>query len=148
MPPIIHISAKEYNLKYGSLYKEEKKNKFNAQKTVVSVNKNELTYMSAGEGKYAKELEYQQRAGLIQGFEQQVREKLYSNGNWICDYLVDFLVYHNNGTKEFIEYKGLSTDLFKVKWKMLLAKYKDEIARGEIKCSIAWHKEAYKFRLK
>jgi hypothetical protein len=142
------MTPEEANAKFGSMYKTEKKNKFNATKAVVKVNGNERTYMSAGEGRYAKELEYQQRQGLIQCFEQQVREKLYSNGNWITDYLVDFLVYHNDGTKEFIEYKGKSTDLWQVKWRMLLAKYKKEITRGEVKCSIAWHKEPYKFKLK
>ena len=148
MAAVIRMTTAEANARFGSIYKTEKKNKFNAKKTVVKVNGNEHSYMSAGEGKYAKELEYQARQGLIKGFEEQVREKLYSNGNWITDYLVDFLVYHNDGTKEFIEYKGKPTDAWQIKWRMLLAKYKDEISRGEIRCSIAWHKEPYKFKLK
>jgi len=128
------MSAKEYNEKYGTNFKTTKGNKFNAKKSEIDGK----IFDSTSEGDYYYELKMQEKGGLIIGFDTQVKESFYMNEVWICDYYVDFLVYHNNGTSEYIEHKGLATSTWRLKWKMLQAKYKDS---KTVKCSINWYKK-------
>jgi len=134
-----HISTKEFNKKYGSIFKTPpvKSNKFNARKVIIG----EKKFDSKSEGDYYVDLELQVKAGLIKSIETQVREEFWAYGKHICNYYVDFLVYHNDGTREFIEHKGMATPLWRVKWKLLLAKYDNEISKGEVKCSINWYRK-------
>lgn len=138
------ISAAEFNAKYGSRFKEVKKkknNKFNAIKTEIGDKK----FDSQSEGNLYWELMMQQRAGLIQEVIMQAKEELFAYGKSICNYYVDFKVIHNDGKIEYIEHKskGTVTPAWQIKWKMLLAKYQNEISRGEVKCSVNWY-QGYK----
>jgi hypothetical protein len=131
------IEAKEFKT-----YFKQKKNKYNAKKCTI---RNE-NFDSISEGEYWLGLMEQKENGLIKEVQRQVKESLKGeNGTHIFNYYVDFLVIHNNGVREYIEHKGISTDLFKAKWKMLLDKYKKEIEKGEIICNINWYKSKYKY---
>lgn len=135
-----HISSKEFQyLYYGQ--KDKKKNKFGAKKAIVDNKK----FDSQSEGDLYCQLKLQQRAGLINSFEQQVKEELWAYGKHICDYYVDFLVYHNDGSREFIEHKGKATDAWAIKWKMLVAKYDGD---KNVKCSINWYQSKNQFKKK
>lgn len=126
------MTVKQFNTAYPNFFKKPKGNKFNAKKTLLD-GKN---FHSQSEGDFYAELKLQERAGLIQGFDTQVKEELVAYGETIANYYVDFLVYHNDGTKEFIEHKGKQTPDWWIKWKMLTAKYKDD---KTVKCSINWY---------
>lgn len=88
-----------------------------AKKTVVGG----VKYDSKFEAAQAHELTMLKKAGDIQDFESHVRLPLEVNGFHICDYYIDFVVHHNDGTKEFLETKGLKTPVWALKWKILEA---------------------------
>ena len=71
----------------------------------------------------AQELELLKKAGEIVGFQEQVKLPLEVNGYHICNYYIDFVVDHNDGTIEYIETKGWATDVWKLKWKLFESLY-------------------------
>lgn len=137
MKPIVHIKASDFSAQYPTYFKKSKRNKYGAKKVIIGSRK----FDSASEGSLYAELALQLKAGLIQGLETQVKEEMWAYGKLIFNYYVDFIVYHNDGTREYIEHKGMATDLWRAKWKFLLAKYDKEISRGEVKCSINWYRK-------
>ena len=141
MPAVERISAAKFNAAYPTFFKKPKGNKFGAKKTLLDGK----TFDSQSEGGLYAELKLQERAGLIKGFDTQVKEELYAYGQPICNYYVDFLVYHNDGSREYIEHKGKATDAWAIKWKMLTAKYKDS---KDVKCSINWYQSKNQFKNK
>lgn len=80
-----------------------------------------IRYHSKKEAKYAQDLEFRKKAGLIKSWERQVRIELYAYGKHICNYYMDFVIYHNDGTVEYVEIKGYETDVWKIKWKLFEA---------------------------
>lgn len=71
----------------------------------------------------AQELELLKHAGEIKDFEEQKNLRLEVNGYWICDYKIDFVIHHNDGTTEYLECKGLALPAWKLKWKLFEALY-------------------------
>jgi hypothetical protein len=59
--------------------------------------------------------------------EEQVPFVFNVNGHKICTYLLDFRVTYGDGRIEHIDVKGVATDLYRVKKKLLLACYGIEI---------------------
>ena len=136
------ISVAEFNKTHPNFFiKKKGGNKFNAKKTLLDGKK----FDSQSEGDFYAELKLQEQAGLIKSFDTQIKEELYAYGQPICNYYVDFLVYHNDGTKEFIEHKGQQTPDWWLKWKMLSAKYKDD---PKTKLSINWYRSKYQYKKK
>lgn len=136
---IEHLTAKQYNAKYGTKFKT---NKFNAKKCEIGDQK----FDSTSEGDLWWGLQQQVKSGMIQEVLRQVKEPLFGqNGTFIFNYYVDFVVIHNDGKREFLEHKGVSTDLWKAKWKMLLDKYKKEIENGTVICNVNWYKAKYNY---
>jgi hypothetical protein len=84
---------------------------------------NGYLYDSKFEAKYGQELELRLKAGDIKGFERQKNIDLIVNGYVVCQYRVDFVVFHNDETIEYVELKGYATDVFKLKWKLFDALY-------------------------
>lgn len=82
-------------------------------------------YDSKFEAGYAQELELRLKAGDIKSFETHVRTPLVVNGYTVCDYYVDFVIYHNDETTEYVETKGYPTNEFKIKWKLFCALHED-----------------------
>lgn len=62
------------------------------------------------------------KAGEIKEVIPQFKIPLEAYGKHIFNYYIDFLIIHLDGHKEYVEYKGYETDLWKAKWKMLGAK--------------------------
>lgn len=71
----------------------------------------------------AQQLELRLKAKDIKGFDEQVRIPLEVNGFHICNYFIDFVIYHNDGTTEYLEAKGFATEVWKLKWKLFEALY-------------------------
>jgi hypothetical protein len=78
-------------------------------------------YDSMAEAKYAWELDMRLRAREFQSWEPHGKLKLEVNGFWICDYEIDFIVYHHDGTIEYVEVKGAIEPLWQAKWNLLEA---------------------------
>jgi len=60
------------------------------------------------------------------GFQEQVKIPLVVNGYHICNYFIDFVIEHKDGTLEYREAKGFATDTWKLKWKIFEAIYSDK----------------------
>ena len=63
------------------------------------------------------------RAGELTEVRRQVRIALDVNDHHICNYVIDFVVKHKDGTEEYIEVKGFETDVWRMKWKLFEALY-------------------------
>ena len=132
------MNIKKFNERYGSFFKEPKKgkNKYNAIKTQIG----DKTFDSKSEGNLFYELELQKKQGLIKDIECQAKEELWAYGVHIGNYYCDFKIIHNDGKIEFLEHKGIALPEWKLKWRMLLAKYDKEIADGKVVCNVNYHK--------
>lgn len=87
------------------------------------------------------ELEQKVKDKLIEAFDTHVRMPLSVNGYIVCDYYIDFVVYHLDGTVEYIECKGYPTDVWKLKWKLFLALYEDKVG---IKITLVMQGKGYR----
>jgi hypothetical protein len=90
-----------------------------------TIGKDGLKYDSLFEAAYANELFLRQRAGEIQGYDSHPRLDLRVNDKHVCYYKVDFAVYHNDGSIEYVECKGWESREWKLKWKLFEALYGD-----------------------
>ena len=99
----------------------QKNNYFNTKK----VKSGGKFYDSKFEAYFGIELEQKLKRGEIKGFDPHLRIPLIVNGYIVCDYYIDFVVYHNDGTVEYIECKGYPTDVWKLKWRLFCALYED-----------------------
>jgi hypothetical protein len=90
-----------------------------------SSNYNGYIYQSKFEAGYARDLDLLQKAGEIQRWEKQVNIPLIVNGYEVCKYKIDFIVYHNDGIKEYIECKGIAFPVWRLKWKLFEAIFGD-----------------------
>jgi transcription initiation factor TFIIIB Brf1 subunit/transcription initiation factor TFIIB len=79
-------------------------------------------YDSKFEAQIAEDLDTRLLAKDIKAVDRQVRIPLEAYGKHIFNYIIDFVITHNDDTKEYIEAKGYETDLWKTKWKMFEAK--------------------------
>jgi len=107
---------------------------------------NEIKYDSGWEAEYAKELDLKKMAGIIKDWQRQVRIEInliVANGKptltdtpmlilkekgvsftHICNYRIDFTVTNMDGSKEYVEVKGVVTEVFEMKWKLFNAMFK------------------------
>lgn len=97
-------------------------NKYSAQKSDYRG----ITYHSKKEQQYAVDLDMRKRAGDIKDWERQVKISLDVNGHHIANYFIDFIVTHNDDTKEYVEVKGFETEVWKMKWRIFEALYSDQ----------------------
>lgn len=84
-----------------------------------------ITYHSKLEAAYAEELELRRMAKDIKSWDRQVKLELKVNGYPIGNYYIDFIVTHNDGSREFVEVKGFETEVWKMKWRILEATFDD-----------------------
>jgi hypothetical protein len=94
---------------------------YNTKKVIT----NGTQYDSKFEAAKAQELEILLKAKEIQGYDPHYRIPLIVNGYTVADYYIDFAVYHNDETVEYIEMKGYPTDVWKLKWRIFCALYED-----------------------
>lgn len=106
------------------VYRRKKQgNKYNSAKTVIKGQ----NFDSKFEGKVGTDLEYRRMSGEKFTIQKQVRFPLVVNGRKIADYVADFVLYHSDGRKEIWEAKGMRTEKFNLKWKLVEALYPDYI---------------------
>jgi hypothetical protein len=114
---------------------------------------NDIKYDSGWEAQYANELDLKIFAGIIKSWQRQVVIEINVievDGNpvltdntmlqlkkagipftHICNYRIDFVVTNNDDSKEYIEVKGVQTEIFKMKFKLFNALFK--IIHPEVK---------------
>lgn len=100
--------------KFGNKYKN------------VRANYDGYTYASKKEAEYAFELDCRKKAGDIKNWGRQIRIPLFVGKYKICDYIVDFIINHNDGSEEYVEVKGMELPLWKLKWKIFEATYSEK----------------------
>lgn len=103
-----------YLQKYWNKWSTAKQQTYNGQR-----------YDSGFEGQYALELDIRQKAGEIVKWERQVKIPLIVNGYSIANYYIDFIVYYPDGLKEFVECKGIASEVWRLKWKIFEATYSE-----------------------
>jgi hypothetical protein len=83
-------------------------------------------YMSRFEASYAQQLNLRLRAKEIASWERQVTIPLIVNDYRVCNYIIDFIIHHKDGTLEYVETKGFATEVWKLKWKLFEALYSEK----------------------
>ena len=78
-----------------------------------------IIYHSKKEAGKAEELDLLKQAGEIRDFERQVKIELFGQRIKICNYYVDFKIFHNDGTIEYLEIKGFETPEWRLKWLLM-----------------------------
>lgn len=102
---------------------------FNQQSKWTTAKKQEYKgerYDSGFEARHAMDLDILLKAKKIKDWQRQVKIPLQVNGYHICNYYIDFVVQHLDGSTEYIECKGWASDLWKLKWKLFEALYSDK----------------------
>lgn len=128
----------ESNRKLNKLVGSRTENKYKAKSQYY---KGQF-YHSTGEKEYAEQLDLRLKAGDITKWERQVKIELRVKGELIANYYCDFKVTHNDGHIELIEYKGVQTDLFLLKWRLLHI-LKDELFPGGVTITMVKHRNKY-----
>ena len=100
-------------------YLQKSGNKYHAHSTQVDG----ITYASKLEAGYAEELRLRLMAKDIKGWERQVKLDLKVNGMHITNYYIDFIITHNDGSREYVECKGLELGEWRLKWRILEATF-------------------------
>lgn len=82
------------------------------------------SFHSKAEAAYAMYLEQRVKDKEIKSWKPQVKIELFGeNGSRICNYYIDFMVEHKDGKTEYIEVKGFSTAIWRLKWKLFNDKF-------------------------
>jgi hypothetical protein len=82
---------------------------------------NGYIYDSAFEAEYAQELDLRLKAKDIKSWQRQVKCSIDIGGMHICNYICDFEIEHHDGSFELVETKGLETEIYRIKRKLLEA---------------------------
>jgi len=82
-----------------------------------------MSFDSVGERDRYIALLQDQEAGRISDLERQVRFPLVVNGVTVCHYVADFQYVDKNALLVVEDFKGVATDIFKLKAKMFKAQY-------------------------
>ena len=99
----------------------EKRAKYHNRSSIY----NGISYHSELEAFHAAELDLRMRIGEIVSWERQVRLDLKVNGMHINNYYIDFIAHLPDGSREFIECKGMELEPWKTNWKILEATFED-----------------------
>lgn len=87
---------------------------------------NGYIYDSRLEADYAQELDLRLKAKEIIKWERQFKVSIDINGYHVCNYFVDFKIYENDGSFTLIECKGIETETWRLKRKLLEAVFLEE----------------------
>ena len=102
-----------------AMYLQKSGNKYHAKSTIYDG----VSYHSKFEAAYAESLDLALKAGDIKSWERQVKLELKVNDMLIANYYLDFIVHHNDGSREFTETKGFETPEWQMKWRILEATF-------------------------
>jgi hypothetical protein len=108
-------------LKNGRLVEAKTRSKFNVKRDDPRRVYDGVKYDSAAEARFAAELDARKAAGEIVALSRQVDIKLSIDGKLICKLRADFYVVYPDGRSEYIEVKGVETDIWRLKVKLLRA---------------------------
>lgn len=106
---------------------EIQKSKFHAIKATI----NDIQFDSLNESRYYIKLLQEKKAGIIKSFEMQqsflITPSYKKNGKTIrkMEYLADFVIQYPDGSTRVIDVKGVETDVFKMKKKLVEYMYPD-----------------------
>lgn len=108
-------------------YQQYRRNKFGNR----SKSYNGRSYHSAAEARYAQELDLRIKAKEITDWQPQFKAALDvtdvdGRRHHITNYFVDFIVYYPDGDIELVEIKGMETEYWRLKRKLLEAVYLPE----------------------
>lgn len=81
-----------------------------------------IKFSSKGEARRYRELLLLQSAGEIDDLQLQVKFPLVVNNTRVAFYVADF-TYNQNGYQVIEDFKGVSTSIFRLKWKILQAMF-------------------------
>lgn len=84
-----------------------------------------VKFSSKGEAKRYRELLLMQSAGEISDLALQVKFPLEVNSTRVAFYVADF-TYNQNGYQVIEDFKGVSTPMFRLKWKILQAMFAED----------------------
>jgi len=65
-------------------------------------------------------------------WDRQHKIELRAYNKHICNYYIDFVITHHDGTLEYIEVKGFETNTWRMKWKLTKAKLEAEEPRNKL----------------
>jgi hypothetical protein len=125
------LQEQGYVLKNGNWVKKGSYNKYRNSKKKVD----DIIFDSEKEANYYSQLKILERAKEIIKFEHQVKMPIEINGVHIAFYILDFQVFYPDGIIRYIDIKALdkktnkwiTTDVFKIKKKLIEAIYKIKI---------------------
>ena len=112
----------EFLKNQGKTTKVKKKPKYNNKFVTVDSHR----FPSQKEADFYCNLKLLHRAREIKGFCRQPRFQLLG-----CEYVADFIIWHNNGKIEVIDTKGIKTDAYNIKIKEFKELYPDIEFREE-----------------
>lgn len=101
------------------VYLQKSGNKYHSNTTQVDG----VTYHSKLEAAYAEELRLRLMGKDIKSWERQVKLDLRVNGVHITNYYIDFVILHLDGSREYVEVKGMELPVWQMKWKILEATF-------------------------
>ena len=99
-------------------------------------------YASKFEAGIALDYAFEKKAKKIKDFKTQVTIPLDVNGYHICNYIIDFVVEHLDGTKEYVEAKGYKFPTWVIKWKLFEAIM--SVKEPEAKLTVIMQNSRYK----
>lgn len=103
--------------------RQNKKSKYGNLKTEY----NGTVFMSKKEANYAKELDFckksHDKSSRVVSYEMQVPYQIILNGIKICKYLADFKVLYADDRIEIVDVKGVKTQTYRLKKKLVEAQY-------------------------
>lgn len=82
---------------------------------------NGYNYDSKLEARYAADLDLRVKGKDLLGYDRQFKVSFDTNGKHICNYYVDFRLHLNDGSYELVEVKGMETEVWRLKRKLLEA---------------------------
>ena len=107
--------------------RQENRSKYGNLKTEY----NGTIFMSKKEANYAMQLDFQKKAknkaDKVISYTMQVPFQVIMNGKKICKYLADFKVLYADGREEIIDVKGVRTQMYRLKKKLVEAQFGIEI---------------------
>lgn len=117
-PSVRKRLEKAFVAKYGRLPVKAKASKYRNQKTSVD----DIVFDSKKEALRWKSLQLLARVGSVKDLKRQVSFELIVNRKKICVYKADF-TYRENGNFVVEDVKGVKTDVYKLKKKLMFAIY-------------------------
>ena len=125
------LEKEGFVLKNGKWVKNSSYNKYRNTKKKVDG----ISFDSEKEANYYSQLKLLERANEIVKFERQVKMPIEINNIHIANYILDFKVYYPDGSVKYVDIKAqdkktkkwITTDVFKLKKKLIEAIYKIKI---------------------